>query len=210
MAVIQTSVDMFGKWFSPVRFTRTKVPKYLCAAGMHGFQLLMSVKVWHAWLLAIIVMGQSTGVYKKWREVPLWSNIIQRPQEECVEGEGLPPGLAGTDDEGDEQAAEGPKELKAAEDAVCAAEKAAEKAGAKADHEDKGPVKEKGHQSAEMRIVYRECKNTLFVVGPIFGMDGVLQKVKMIVAMLRLVWTSQSSEARECRSASDCKAYYVQ
>ena len=159
-------------------------------------------------ILAITCMGQALGVYKYWGEVPFWSNIITRPSDNYQDGE-LPPGLG---DDGDEEVEKETREqragVKAADDALKASEERASDLKADEDH---CPVKEKGHQSQTLKKFDRGCqKHHFFVVGTVLGMDGVQQKVQMIVALSRPIWTHHSEHARTCRAPSDTKAFYLQ
>ena len=157
-------------------------------------------KSWHAILLVMVCMGQLTGVYKSWRDVPIWSNIPTKVNDADDDDDDIPDGLQ---EDGDGEGGDGADAAAAADAVRAAADNVKERAV-----EDHGPMKEK-HQPAALKQLYKECKNTLGVAGSILGMDGIRQKTLIIVAMCRPIWTQHSADARDCRSREDTMKHYL-
>ena len=156
--------------------------------------------LWHQRMFALIGLGQTMKVYKKYTDVPLWGNCARF----VVEEEG---GDSGDDEEeGDDDNIHqglGSRDAKAAQAAADAAEASNAKAS-----EEKEAVKDKtGAQ--QLKDLRKNSKNTLFVALAVLCKDNLRFLVMLILEVTRPIWTAHSEHARDCRSPDNVLAFYM-
>ena len=157
--------------------------------------------LWHQRMFALIGLGQTMKVYKKYTDVPLWGNCARIVEED----EGDEPG-----DEEEEEADDdnihhglGSRDANAAQAAADAAEASNAKAS-----EEKESVKDKtgAQQLKELR---KNIKNTLFVALAVLCKDNLRFLVMLILEVTRPIWTAHSEHARDCRAPDNVLAFYM-
>jgi len=155
--------------------------------------------MWHARLMALIAIGQSIGVYKTLRDVPLWCHATKPELGEEDGGEG-------GESEGEHSDADAAVP-NAAEVAAAAAAAAAVASNAQA-QEDTGPTKTKDARS-ELAALRKSLKNSLFVAAAILSKDYIRFFVVMLLEVCRPIYTRHSHNTRTCREPSNVVQFYL-
>lgn len=176
--------------------------------------------LWHQRLMALIGIGQTTKVYKGFKDVPLWSSVTTRAGNVGdAEADGGPSSDSEDDGENDAPAAapapgggdEVPIVRGEEQGDAQAAAAAVQAAGAKHAEasEEHGPVKDKLSASRELKALRATCKNTLFVAASVLSKEGVRNQVALILELLRPIWTEHAGQARDCRDPAGTLGFYV-
>ena len=137
--------------------------------------------VFHSFLLVLICLGMTNGIYKTVQDLPLWT---------CADSERI--GLVAVDDNPppDDDEVEGavaPAEAQAADDET----QRAPGQNLKAD-EDKGKVTDKD----EINKLFRKCKNTIHVATTILCIDNVQYLIRMLLTLLKPIRSEHAANAR--------------
>ena len=182
--------------------------------------------IWHSRLFAIIAQGQALGIYKHFKDVPLWSScLVQQVAVADVNG----------DDDDDADAAPGPVDddsdnqvqpdgVAAADNQVqpdrVAADKGADAAQAaavavEASHSHAQPVEDKGTTSKksgkeELQAMRSSCGNTMFVAGAVMAKDNIRSHVAMILEVTRPIYDRHALNAHVIRQPEKVQEFYQQ
>ena len=159
--------------------------------------------------MGLICVCQTLGMYKHFRDVPLWQyttqaaadyNARHTPDADAdADGAEAAGDKSGDESDDDAQAAD----PRAAENAACRMEHGQ----AQAD-EDHCKVKARPGKQ-DMGELRKQYKNTLALSVAILSRDNIRNLVVVILEICRPIWTAHSEHARVCRAPRDVLAFYI-
>ena len=150
-------------------------------------------KRWHSWLGVIIALGLQKGYYKNYQQVPLWRpSSVPVGSVEDVEVSG---------DEGEPGAMD---EMHQAEVAAAAA---SSKDASVGNEDTKGPIAAQAHE--QLAALRKKCLNTMFVCAAVLSKSGLQYCMRLVLTLVRAIWTEHSENARTIRGPDGARSFYV-